>query len=86
MNKKLAPIMRGLCAVMAALFVIATLGTGIAESYRSALDSVLGTQSFVTNTDKDAARFKSDYNTIEEMAAAAKAVAVKEGEEGTVVM
>ena len=41
MNKKLAPIMRGLCAVMAALFVIATLGTGIAESYRSALDSVL---------------------------------------------
>ncbi len=86
MNKKLAPIMRGLAAVMAALFVIATLGTGIAESYRSALDSVLGTQSFVTNTDADAARFKTDYATIEEMAAAAKAVAVKEGEEGTVVM
>lgn len=86
MNKKLAPIMRGLAAVMAALFVIASVGTSIAEGYRSALDSVLGTQSFVVNTDEDAARFKSDFATIEEMAAAAKDIAIREGEEGTVVM
>lgn len=86
MNKKLAPIMRGLCAVMAALFVIATLGTGIAEFYRSQLDDVLGTQSYITNTDEDAARFKSDYATVEEMWAAAKDISIREGEEGTVIM
>ena len=85
-TRKLAPVMRGLCAVMAALFVIASIGTSIAEGYRSALDSVLGTQSFVTNTDENAARFKTDYATIEDMAAAAKAIAIREGEEGTVVM
>ncbi len=85
-TNKLASIMRGLSAIMAALFVIASVGTGIAEGYRSALDSVLGTQSFVVNTDEDAARFKSDFTTIEEMAAAAKEVAILEGEEGTVVM
>ncbi|MBR0426279.1 MAG: glycoside hydrolase family 3 C-terminal domain-containing protein [Clostridia bacterium] len=85
-SKKLASIMRGLCAVMAALFVLATVGTTIADGYRSALDSVLGTQSFVTNTDEDAARFKSDYATIEDMVAAAKQIAIREGEEGTVVM
>ncbi len=85
-TNKLAAIMRGLCAIMAVLFVIATVGTTIADGYRSALDSVLGTQSFITNTDEDAARFKSDYATIEEMAAAAKDIAVREGEEGTVIM
>ena len=80
-TNKLAPVLRGLAAVMAALFVIASVGTGIAEGYRSALDSVLGTQSFVVNTDEDAARFKSDYATIEEMAAAAKDIAIREGED-----
>ena len=85
-RKKLASLMRGLCALMACLVVLATVGTGIAEGYRSALDSVLGTTSYVTLTDEDAARFKSDYATIDEMMAAAKALAVKEGEEGTVVM
>lgn len=84
--KKLAPVMRGLTAVMACLLVLAIVGTGIANTYRNALDSTLGTQSYVTITDEDAARFKSDYATIEEMAAAARDISIREGEEGTVVM
>ncbi len=84
--KRTAPVMRGLSAIMASVFVLSIVGTGIAEGYRSALDSFLGTSSYVTITDEGAARFKSDYATIEDMAAAAKAVAVKEGEEGTVIM
>ena len=85
-SKKLASAMKGLAAVMAVLLVLSTVGAGIVEGYRGALDSVLGTSSYVTRTDEDAARFKSDYATIEDMAAAAKALAVREGEEGTVVM
>ena len=84
--KKLAPVMRGLTALMACLLVLSIVGTGIANTYRNALDSTLGTQSYVTITDEDAARFKSDYATIEEMAAAARDISIREGEEGTVVM
>ena len=46
----------------------------------------LGTSSYITLTDEDSARFQSDYTTIDEMKAAAKDIAVKEGEEGTVIM
>lgn len=84
--KRIAPVTRGLAAIMAAVFALASVGTGIAEGYRNALDGFLGTTSYITITDEDAARFKSDYATIEDMAAAAKALAVKEGEEGTVIM
>lgn len=84
--KKLAPAMRGLAALMACLMVLSVVGTGIANTYRGALDDALGTQSYVTVTDEDAARFKSDYATIEEMAAAARNLSIREGEEGTVVM
>ena len=84
--RKLASAMKGLAALMACLLVLVVVGTGIAETYRSALDSTFGTTSYITLTDEDSARFVSDYATIEEMAAAAKALAVKEGEEGTVIM
>ena len=85
-SKKLASLMRGLAALMAVLLVLSVIGAGVADKYRSALDDTLGTQSYVTITDADKARFKSDYATIEEMAAAAKNIAIREGEEGTVVM
>ena len=52
--KKLAPVMRGLAALMACLLVLSTIGTGLSDTYRTALDDVLGTQSFVVNTDPDA--------------------------------
>ena len=58
----------------------------MANTYRGALDDTLGTESYVTINDDSAARFKTDYATIEDMAAAARDIAIREGEEGTVVM
>ena len=83
---KLSGFFWGMAALMACLLVLTNVGSGVVESYRSALDSVLGTSSYETITDESAARFKKDYQTIEDMAAAAKALAIREGEEGTVVM
>lgn len=85
-NKKMANAMRGVASVTASLLTLSILGTSIADSYRKNLDDVLGTTSYVISNDKDNARFVSDYGTIEEMAAAAKDIAVREGEEGTVIM
>ena len=83
--KKLAPVMRGLAAVMAVVLALSTTGVGLANTYRTALDDVLGTNSFITSTDGEA-RFVSDYATVEEMMAAARDIAVREGEEGTVIL
>ncbi len=71
---------------MASILTLSVVGTSITDNYRTNLDDVLGTQSYVTKTDKDSAVYQSDYATIEEMAAAAKDIAVREGEEGTVIM
>ncbi len=84
--KRFAPVMRGIAAVMACLLVLSIMGAGIADSYRARLDDFLGTTSYVTSTDEDAARFKSDYATVDEMMAAAKSLSEREGEEGTVIM
>ena len=84
--KKFTPAMRGLAALMSCLMVLSIVGTGVANTYRGALDDTLGTESYVTINDDSAARFKTDYATIEDMAAAARDIAIREGEEGTVVM
>lgn len=84
--KKFTPAMRGLAALMTCLMVLSIVGTGVANTYRGALDDTLGTESYVTINDDRAARFKTDYATIEDMAAAARDIAIREGEEGTVVM
>ena len=83
--KKLSAFMRGVAALMAVLLVLSVIGTGIAETYRSQLDSALGTNSWEILTDGDG-KFVSDYATIEEMAAAAKQIGIRQGQEGTVVM
>lgn len=85
-SKKFTPAMRGLAALMTCLMVLSIVGTGVANTYRGALDDTLGTESYVTINDDSAARFKTDYATIEDMAAAARDIAIREGEEGTVVM
>lgn len=85
-SKKLAPAMRGVAAVTASVMALSIVGADIANGYRARLDSFLGTQSYVTKTDADSARFVSDYETFDEMKAAAKEIAVREGEEGTVIM
>ena len=84
--KTFTPAMRGLAALMTCLMVLSIVGTGVANTYRGALDDTLGTESYVTINDDSAARFKTDYATIEDMAAAARDIAIREGEEGTVVM
>lgn len=84
--KKFTPAMRGLAALMTCLMVLSIVGTGVANTYRGALDDTLGTESYVTINDDSAARFKTDYATIEDMAAASRDIAIREGEEGTVVM
>lgn len=84
--KKFTPAMRGLAALMTCLMVLSIVGTGVANTYRGALDDTLGTESYVTINDDSAARFKTDYATIEDMAAATRDIAIREGEEGTVVM
>ena len=84
--KSFAPVMRGIAAIMACVLVLTMVGAGVADTFRTRIDDALRTQSYVTNTDPDSARFKSDYATIDDMMAAAKALAIKEGEEGTVIM
>ena len=84
--KKFTPAMRGLAALMTCLMVLSIVGTGVANTYRGALDDTLGTESYVTINDDSAACFKTDYATIEDMATAARDIAIREGEEGTVVM
>ena len=85
-SQKTVSLFRGLAALMAVLFVLSSLGQGLTENYRNQIDGMLGTSSYVTINDEEAARFKKDYATIEDMAAAAKEIAIREGEEGTVVM
>ena len=85
-SQKTVSLFRGLAALMAVLFVLSSLGQGLTENYRNQIDGMLGTSSYVTINDEEAARFKKDYATIEDMAAAAKEIAIREGEEGTVIM
>ncbi len=85
-SKKTVSLFRGLAALMACLFVLSSVGQGLTDNYRNQIDGMLGTQSYVTIDDEDAARFKKDYATIDAMMAAAKDIAIREGEEGTVVM
>lgn len=79
-------VMRGISSVTASVLALSVIGTGIADSYRKNLDDTLHTTSYVTATDTGNAQYVSDYATIEDMADVAKNIAIKEGEEGTVIM
>ena len=79
-------VMRGISSVTASVLALSVIGTGIADSYRKNLDDTLHTTSYVTATDTGNTQYVSDYATIEDMADAAKNIAIKEGEEGTVIM
>ena len=48
--KNLSPVMRGISAAMASVLTLALTGTSVADTYRTNLDDVLGTQSYVTQT------------------------------------
>jgi beta-glucosidase len=83
-NKKRTKLYRGLSAVMLSGVVFSALGYGIANTWRSTVDSALGTKSYVTNTTD--AKYTSTYKSTTDLMNAAKALSVREGAEGTVIM
>ncbi len=83
-NKKRIPLFSGLTAATFSIAIIATLGYGIADTWRSTVDSVLGTSSYVTDTSNQ--KFVSDYSSASDMMNELKAVSVAEGEEGTALL
>ena len=85
MISKLKPLWRGLFATFLSLLVVGSLGYGLADDWRSSLDNFLGTESYVVD-DSQEGYFTSNYDTAEEMMAAAKEFAIKEGREGFVLM
>ena len=85
MISKLKPLWRGLSATFLSLLVVGSLGYGLADDWRSSLDNFLGTESYVVD-DSQEGYFTSNYDTAEEMMAAAKEFAIKEGREGFVLM
>ena len=42
--KNLSPVMRGVSAAMASVLALAVTGTSVADTYRTNVDDVLGTQ------------------------------------------
>ncbi|MCD8295342.1 MAG: glycoside hydrolase family 3 C-terminal domain-containing protein [Clostridia bacterium] len=82
-SKLISPF-RGLAGTMAALLVLSVVGYGIADTYRDTVDGALGTESYEISVDNP--KYVSDYDSDKEMMAAAKDIAIREGEEGTVIM
>lgn len=82
---KLLPVWRGLTAVMVVLLVLSVVGYTIADKWRSTLDNVLGTESYISSTE-EGGKYSPDYDTPEKMLAAAREISVREGEEGFVLM
>lgn len=81
---KKSNLWRGLTGASLSLLVLTSLGYGIADQFRSQVDGAFNTSSYLIN--EEDSKYKSDYKTPEELMAAAKALAVREGREGTVIM
>ena len=74
----------GLTATFASIMAFTLVGGSIANSYRSTLDGVFGTTSYVPVVGEG--KFNKKFTTIDSMINAAKNVAINEGQQGTVVM
>lgn len=83
-NKKRTKLYRGLSAVMLSGLAFTAIGYGIADTWRGTIDNALGTKSYVTNTTD--AKYTSTYKSATDLMNAAKALSVREGAEGTVIM
>ena len=83
-NKKTVPVFRGVAATTFSLAVLATMGLGLADQWRTQVDAALGTSSYETITSEP--RFTSDYTKPEELMAELKEVAVQEGIDGTAIL
>ncbi len=79
--------LRGITAVMAGIMALSVTGYALADTWRGSVDSMLGTSSYVVDdSGVEQTEYKSTYDSDADMMAAAKAIAVKEGQEGAVVM
>ena len=83
-RKTVIGLTTGLTSIFASLLVVTVIGHNIANSYRSTIDGVFGTSSYVAVEGEG--RFEKKYKTIDSMINAAKQVAIKEGQQGTVLM
>lgn len=83
--KKLTPLWRGLAAVTATLMTFSVVGYSVAQSYRSFVDGILGTES-VRILEGENAPYKKDDATVEAFHARVKKHAIEQGESGFVVM
>lgn len=83
-NKKKSSLLTGLTATVFSLAVLATLGYGIANTWRGAVDGALGTSSY--KIDNSNQKFVSDYKSATDMMNELKSLAVSEGEEGTAIL
>ena len=83
---KKTSFLAGLTSIAASILAITSVGEGFAKSWRSTIDSALGTESYRVITDETSSRFKSDYATTEDYVKASKRLSEREGEEGTVIL
>ena len=74
----------GLTATFASLMAITMAAGPITNAYRSTVDGVFGTTSYVPVVGEG--KYNKKFQTIDDMIAAARNIAVKEGQQGTVVM
>ncbi len=80
---KKTSLWRGLLALTLSLTVAMSALTGVAETWRSTIDSLLGTSSTVTTTDD---KFTSIYKTSDELVKAHIDLGERVSEEGTVLL
>lgn len=74
---------RGLLAITLSLVLALSSLTGVANSWRTTIDSLLGTASTVTTNDN---KFTSTYKTTDELVAAHEDLGERVSEEGTVLL
>lgn len=83
-KRRLNALAVGLTATFASLMAVTIVGGSLANSYRGTIDGLFGTSSYVPVVGEG--KFEKKFKTIDEMIAAARKVAVKEGQQGTVLM
>ncbi len=81
--KKTTTLWRGLLAIVLSLTVALSGLTGVAVTWRSVIDGMLGTASTITTNDD---KFTSDYKTTDELVAAHIDLGERVAEEGVVLL
>lgn len=83
-RKTILSVLRGGSALFLSVAALAGIGLGIAQTWRSTVDSALNTQSYFIETEGET--YKSSYTKAEDLMKALKDFGVKQGQEGTVIM